>query len=100
MWLNKSEEAVFGPFMKFVYDNEDRDLLFIFSDGTALVVGLHLYEYESDNGLDTTDPNYEEYWEMAFEIKQVKVDEKSLYSVGDKVLVNYHNVPSAYSTIR
>ena len=96
MWLNSKEEATFGPFLKYIYEHEDNNFRFTYADGTELVVYLHLYEFESDNGLDINEDGYEEYWEMAFEIIKVIKDDKNLFSTGDKVLVNYHTVPDKY----
>ena len=99
MWLNNKEESTFGPFQQYINKNEDKDFLFEYEDGSKLKVQLHLYEYESDNGLDSNAKNYEEYWEMAFEIVDVLQDDKNKYNIGDKVLVNYHTIPKKYSTV-
>lgn len=99
MWLNDKEETIFGPFMDYVYKHEDDDFKFVLEDGAELIVSLHLYEYESDNGLGAKEKGFEEYWEMAFEIKSVIKDDKNIYQKGDKVLVNYHNVPYSYEAL-
>lgn len=100
MWLNKNEEARFGPFAKFVHENEDSDFLFECTDGAQIIARLYLYEFESDNGLDLNDSGYEEYWEMAFEIKEIIKDDTNVYSVGGKILINYHNIPKKYDVVR
>lgn len=100
MWLNKYEEAKFGPFAKCVYENENSDFAFEYSDGTKIMVNLYLYEYESDNGLDLSDPKYEEYWEMAFVVKEIIKDDANIYVPGDKILVNYRNIPDSYKVVK
>ena len=96
MWLNNKEEKIMGPFLKYINENEESNYVFTYENGTELLVSLHLYEYESDNGLDINEDGYEEYWEMAFEIIEVIKDDKNNYSVGDKILVNYHTIPKTY----
>ena len=97
MWLNKNEEKTFGPFLVYVHEHENDIFIFSYNDGTELEVTLYLYEYESDNGLDIHDKEYEEYWELAFEITKVIKDDRNLYSIKDKVLVNYHTIPMKYN---
>lgn len=100
MWLNENEEKVFKPFLDYIYEHEDSDFEFDYPDGRKLLVHLYLYEYESDNGLDTKEKDFEEYWEMAFEIISIIEDSKDTLKPGDKLLVNYHSIPSSYNSLK
>jgi len=98
MWLNNKEEKIYGPFSNFIEKHEDEKLRFIYADGVELIVEFYT-EYESDNGLELNDENYEEYWESAFKIVEVVKDEKNVYQVGKYILVNYHSIPQKYESI-
>lgn len=99
MWLNDREENIFGPFADYIHNHEGEKIKFIYGDGTELIVELFVDEYESENGLDLHDKDYEEYWEMAFKIIEIVKDDKNLYKTGKHVLVNYHCVPKNYEAI-
>ena len=100
MWLNNKEESVFGPFSDFIHKNENKKYEFEYEDGTILIVELFVDEYESENGLELKDSGYEEYWEMAFKIIEVKKDDKNTYEVGKYILVNYHCIPKTYKVVK
>ena len=100
MWLNDKEEAVFGPFLKYIYEHENDTFEFEYADGRKLTVRLDLYEFESDNGLDSKEKGYEEYWEMSFEIVSILKDDKNSIKPGDKLLVNYHTIPNSYKALK
>ena len=99
MWLNNNEEKIYGPFSKYIENNEDKKFKFVYDDGVELIVEFET-EYESDNGLELSEEGYEEYWESAFKIIDVVKDDKNIYEVGKYVLVNYHNVPKTYESIK
>lgn len=96
MWFNKNEEKAFKPFYDFIYENEDKQFRFKYQNGVEIIVALHLYEFESDNGLESKDSNYEEYWEMAFAIIKIIHDDANKLKTGDKILVNYHTIPELF----
>lgn len=98
MWLNNSEEKIYGPFSKYIEENENKKFRFVYENGVELIVEFFT-EYESENGLETNEEGYEEYWESAFKILEVVNDNKNEYQVGKYVLVNYHSVPALYTAI-
>ena len=98
MWLNDKEKQIFGPFIEYIEANEERKFKFVYGDGSELIVELDT-QYESDNGLELEDKEYEEYWEAAFKILEVLKDDNNVYSSGDFILVNYHNIPISYQVV-
>lgn len=100
MWLNDKEELIFGPFSNYIHKNKDKKFEFVYEDGADLIVELFVDEYESENGLELNESGYEEYWEMAFKILEVKKDDKNIHEVGKYILVNYHCIPKLYNAIK
>lgn len=98
MWLNDKEEKLYGPFSKYIENHEDGKFRFVYEDGCELVTEFFT-EYESDNGLEPNEKEYEEYWESAFKILKVIKDDKNIYEAGKYVLVNYHCIPVRYETL-
>ena len=99
MLLNLKEEKEMIPFMDYVTKNADSIFVFSMRDGSILKVKMFNREFESDNGLNLDDPNYEEYWEMPFEVVEIIKDEANKYLVGDKFCINYHCIPTSYTKI-
>lgn len=99
MWLNDKEEKIYGPFSDYVEKHEDEKFRFIYADETELIVEFETF-YESENGLELNDENYEEFWESAFKIVKVVKDDKNIHEVGKYVLVNYHCIPQTYEVVK
>lgn len=98
MWLNNKEEQIYGPFAKYIENHENERFKFVYANGDELIVEFYT-EYESENGLELNDEDYEEYWEMAFKIIEVIKDDKNIYEVGKYVLVNYRSIPKNYKIV-
>lgn len=49
--------------------------------------------YETDNGLEDDDPNYEEYHACAMKIVKIIVDKNKKLKEGNLIEINYHNYP-------
>lgn len=96
MWLNNYEEATYGPFSDYIDKNEGKLFLFELNDGAIVIVKDFSGDFESDNGLDSKEDGYEEYWERAFEIVEIIKDDSNKYKVGQKFCINYHCVPNSY----
>ncbi|MCR4661281.1 MAG: hypothetical protein K5765_04665 [Clostridia bacterium] len=99
MWLNDKEEKIYGPFSDYIEKNIQQRFRFIYADGVELIVEFFT-DYESENGLELDDKNYEEYWESAFKILEVVKDDKNTHEVGKYVIVNYHCIPVTYEVVK
>lgn len=95
MWLNEKEEKILMPFRNFVMSNLKSNLELQLNQNT-IVTAVFDGEYESDNGLDSDDKNYEEYFAMLFKVVNVLKDDGNLISEKDIIEINYHNVPLKY----
>ena len=49
--------------------------------------------YETDNGLEMEDPDYEEYHACAMRIVKVIEDKNGSFKEGSLIEINYHNYP-------
>lgn len=50
--------------------------------------------YETDNGLEDNNPDYEEYRACAMKIVKIIVNKTRKLKEGDLIEINYHNYPS------
>ena len=91
--FNKIEDKLMIPFMKFKDERGERNFILKYSDNAVLKVVFDT-SYESDNGLDLDEKGYEEYWAIAFELKEIVKEGKSVpCKVGELFEVNYKNFP-------
>lgn len=49
--------------------------------------------YETDNGLEDDDQNYEEYHACAMRIVKIIAEKNKNFKEGDLIEINYHNYP-------
>lgn len=96
MWLNKFEESIYGPFSDFIEKNIDKEFIFELNDGAVLVVKDETGDFESDNGLDSNEEGYEEYWERGFKIIKIIKDDANKYKIDQRFCINYHCIPNSY----
>lgn len=82
--MNPNETPRFDAFYNYVYEHKDAIYTFLFPDGTE-EKGVYFTSYETDNNLELDDPNYEEFWGIAF--KDV--------ITGKCFEITYYNLPEA-----
>ena len=96
MWYNKNDEIILEPFYKELHKHlhcGQNIFRFYFDNGLKLIVKYDC-EADSDNGLDLEDKNYEEFYEIYFEILKVeKKPKESKLRKGKYIEINYHNLP-------
>ncbi len=96
MWYNKNDEIILEPFYKELHKHLHRReniFRFYFENELKLIVKYDC-EADSDNGLSLEDENYEEFYEIYFEILKVeKKPKESKLRKGKYIEVNYHNLP-------
>ena len=91
--FNKSEEKNILPFLVFRNNSKIKDYIFEYSDNTVIKV-IYDTDFESDNGLDLDEEGYEEYWAIAFELKEIVKEGNSVpCKIGELFEVNYKNFP-------
>ena len=91
--FNNIEEKTILPFLIFKNNSKIKDYTFEYLDNTVIKVSYDT-DFESDNGLDLDEEGYEEYWAIAFELKEIVKEGKSVpCKVGELFEVNYKNFP-------
>lgn len=91
--FNEIEEKLTGSLMDYDRKNPKEVYTMIYSDGTE-IRAVYGTDYESDNCLGDDDENYEEYWGIAYELKEVIKDCGSVpCKIGGLFEVNYINFP-------
>ena len=94
-WWNPYEGDIIGPYLQFIGDfsNWPRYQMLEFKDGTILYVSFDGYG-DSDNDLDSDDPNYEECYEFYFKILKIKNKSKDCkWKMNQNIFFSYHNFP-------
>lgn len=78
----------------FLSINIDANQIYVitYSDGNIIEAKVDTC-YETDNGLENDDPNYEEYYACAMRIVKIVVDKNKNFKEGNLIEINYHNYP-------
>lgn len=93
MFLNGNEEKLMGTLMDFDRKHQGVVYSIQYTDGTE-IKAIYDTDFESDNGLDLDEEGYEEYWGVAFELKEIVKEGNSVpCKVGELFEVNYKNFP-------
>ncbi len=82
--INPNETPRFDAFYDYVYKHKKATYTFQYANGTSEDV-VYFTDYETENLLEEDDPNYEEYWGIAF--RRITTD--------DCFEITYHNLPEA-----
>ena len=75
-----------------INDNATQIYILSYSDGDIIEAQVDTC-YETDNGLDDDDPDYEEYHACAMKIVKIIVDKTQKLKEGSLIEINYHNYP-------
>ena len=98
MWLNNKEEKKIGNLLS-VMEKADPNSQYEFkwNSGTKIVC-CPFSTYESDNGLEVEDPDFEEFWVIAVKIVSIIKEGPELGEItSDNIIeINYHNAPQEY----
>lgn len=75
-----------------INNNANQIYILTYSNGDVVEAKVDTC-YETDNGLEDNDPNYEEYYACAMKITKIIVDKKRNLQEGSLIEINYHNYP-------
>ncbi len=75
-----------------INDNATQIYILTYLDGDIIEAQVDTC-YETDNGLDDDDPDYEEYHACAMKIVKIIVDKTQKLKEGNLIEINYHNYP-------
>ena len=93
MEYHVEERATIDPLDKYINSHENNRLTLTFAEGDTYVCDL-LTAYEADNGLALDDPAYDEFYEIAFLIRETLADGPNKEEGYGTVLVNYKHFPA------
>lgn len=92
MFFSNIEKKVMENLFLSVSDNVNQRYVLTYSDGNVIEAQVDTC-YETDNGLEDDDPNYEEYHACAMKIIKIIVDKNKSLQEGSLIEINYHNYP-------
>lgn len=96
MFFSKEEEKIIGNLFKDISEEPHKKYILKFEDGSILEVEQDTC-YETDNGLDEDDEQYQEYYACAMRIRNVIKDAtiEKRYKAQMLIEINYLNYPSS-----
>lgn len=96
MYFSENERQIMqGLFLSI---NEDKNQIYVLKYSEEDIIETRVDTcYETDNGLDEDDPNYEEYYACAMKIVKIIVNKNRTFKEGELIEINYHNYPQQLS---
>ena len=92
MFFSDNERRIMENLFLSINDNATQIYILTYSDGDIIEAQVDTC-YETDNGLDDDDPDYEEYHACAMRIVKIIVDKTQKLKEGSLIEINYHNYP-------
>ncbi len=93
MFFNEKEKILIATLIKFDRANPNEIYTILYSDNTEIKASYDT-DFESDNGLDLEEKDYEEYWACVFELKEITCHGNSVpCNIGELFEINYKNFP-------
>lgn len=92
MFFSDNERRIMENLFLSINDNATQIYILTYSDGDIIEAQVDTC-YETDNGLDDDDPDYEEYQACAMKIVKIIVDKTQKLKEGSLIEINYHNYP-------
>ena len=92
MFFSNNEKQIMEKLFLPINNNANQIYILTYSNGDVVEAKVDTC-YETDNGLEDNDPNYEEYYACAMKITKIIVDKKRNLQEGSLIEINYHNYP-------
>ena len=92
MFFTDNEKQIMEKLFLSINNNANQIYVLTYSNGNVVEAQVDTC-YETDNGLEDDDPNYEEYHACAMKIVKVIVDKNKKLQEGDLIEINYRNYP-------
>lgn len=92
MFFSDNERRIMENLFLSIKDNATQIYILTYSDGDIIEAQVDTC-YETDNGLDDDDPDYEEYYACAMKIVKIIVNKTQKLKEGSLIEINYHNYP-------
>lgn len=88
---NKEKQIMENLFLS-ISVNVNRKYILTYPDGDVIETQVDAC-YETDNGLEVDDPDYEEYYACTMKIVKIIVDKSKILTENNLIEINYHNYP-------
>ncbi len=100
MFFSEQEEKIIGNLFKDISEEPYKIYILEFNDGSILKAQMDTC-YESDNGLEEDDEQYQEYYACAMEIIKVIKDTTPEKKYKERMLIeiNYLNYPKSITDL-
>ena len=92
MFFSNDEKRIMENLFLSINDNATQIYVLTYLDGNVIEAQVDTC-YETDNGLEDDDYNYEEYHACVMKIKKIIVDKNKKLKEGNLIEINYHNYP-------
>ena len=92
MFFSDNERRIMENLFLSINDNASQIYILTYTGGDIIEAQVDTC-YETDNGLDDDDPDYEEYHACAMKIVKIIVDKTQKFKEGSLIEINYHNHP-------
>ncbi len=92
MFFANIEKKVMENLFLSISDNVNQKYVLTYSDGNVIEAQVDTC-YETDNGLEADDPEYEEYYACAMKIVKIIADKSKTLKEDSLIEINYHNYP-------
>ncbi|MCX4298558.1 MAG: hypothetical protein OSJ73_16240 [Lachnospiraceae bacterium] len=92
MFFSDNEKQIMQNLFLSINHNVNQKYILRYSDGDVIEGQVDTC-YETDNGLEIDDPNYEEYYACAMKIVKIIVDKTKTLKENSLIEINYRNYP-------
>ncbi len=92
MFFSDNERQIMENLFLSINNNSSQIYSLTYSNGDVIEVQVDTC-YETDNGLEEDDQNYEEYHACAMRIVKIIVDKSKNLKKGNLIEINYHTYP-------
>ena len=92
MFFTDKEKEIMEKLFLAIEKNKEDIYVLTFANGDVVEVTVDTC-YETDNGLEEDDVNFEEYYACAMKIVKVINDNNQTFESGKLIEINYHNYP-------
>ena len=99
MFFTDNEKRIMEKLFLSISDNVAQIYMLTYSDQDIIEARVDTC-YETDNGLDDDDPDYEEYHACAMKIVKIIVNKTHKLKENSLIEINYHNYPQCIKDLQ
>lgn len=99
MFFSNNEKQIMEKLFLSINNNANQIYVLTYSNGDVIEAQVDTC-YETDNGLEDDNPNYEEYHACAMRIVKIIVCKNRKLQEGNLIEINYHNYPQQIKNLQ